>query len=74
MTSLISLLITILIFCLVASVILWVVRLAIAAFAGWRAPGQPIPPFYNLAYAIVVLLLLLIFLSKIGYLGHAYVW
>ena len=67
MTSLISLLITILVFCLIASVVLYAVRCGIAAL------GAP-KPVYNLFYAIVVLLLLLVFLSKIGYLGRAYAW
>ncbi len=59
----ISFLISLLVFVLVASVVLWCVRLALAAI-----PGGP-KPLHNLAYAIVVLILLCLFLSEIGWVG-----
>jgi hypothetical protein len=64
----IELLISLLVFILIASVVLWCIRLALAAI-----PGGP-KPIYNLAYAIVVLILLLLFLSEIGWAGAPHAW
>ncbi len=64
----IEVLVSLLIFILIASVVLWAVRLALAA-----VPGGP-KPIYNLAYAIVVLILLCLFLNEIGWAGTAHGW
>ncbi len=61
-------LISLLVFILIASVVLWCVRLALAAI-----PGGP-KPLYNLAYAIVVLILLVVFLNEIGWVGPHHAW
>jgi hypothetical protein len=63
----ISILVALLVFCVIASVLLYVARLVISAV--------PIPqPFANIAYAIVVLIVLALFLSEIGWLGSAHAW
>jgi hypothetical protein len=63
----ISFLISLLVFCLIVSVILWCARLIIAAV--------PVPqPMANIIYAIVALLLLAMFLSEVGWLGAPHGW
>lgn len=61
-------LISLLVFILIASIVLWCVRLALSAL-----PGPP-KPLYNLAYAIVVLILLVMFLNEIGWAGAPHAW
>lgn len=63
----IDVLVSLLVFILIASVVLWVVRTAIAAV------GPP-KPIYSLVYAIVVLILLGLFLSEIGWVGAHHGW
>lgn len=60
-------LVSLLVFVLIAGVVLWCARLAIAALG----PPQPL---YNLAYAIVVLILLGLFLNEIGWVGQHHAW
>lgn len=63
----IAFLISLLVFCLIASVLLYVAKLAISAL--------PVPqPFANIAYAIVLLLMLCLFLSEIGWIGPIHGW
>ena len=63
----ISFLISLLIFCLIAGVILYVARLVIG--------GLSVPqPFANIAYAIVLLILLVLFLNEVGWAGNAHAW
>ena len=63
----ISLLISILVFALIAGVLLYVARLIITAL--------PVPqPFANIAYAAVILILLVLFLSEVGWLGAPHSW
>ncbi len=63
----ISFLISLLIFCLIAGVILYVARLAISSL--------PIAaPFANLIYAIVLLILLVLFLNEVGWVGPHHAW
>ncbi len=65
--SVLALLITILIFVLIAGVLLWAARTLLA--------NAPISPFMkNVAYVLLVLILLLLFLSEIGWLGPAHGW
>lgn len=63
----IELLISLLIFLLIASVVLYAVRLVITSI--------PIPqPFGNILYAIVILIFLCLFLSEVGWVGHPRAW
>lgn len=67
LASMLSLLLTILIFVIVGGIVLYAAQLALAAF--------PIPPrFGKLALAVIVLLLLVLFLSEIGWLGPSHGW
>ena len=64
----IEVLVSLLVFVIIASVVLWVVRIALTAI-----PGGP-KPLHNLAYAIVCLILLLMFLNEIGWVGPHHGW
>ncbi len=67
MTPLLSLLITLCIFALIAGVLLWAARTLLA--------NAPISPFMkNVVYVLLVLILLLLFLSEIGWLGPEHGW
>lgn len=60
----ISLLVALIVFCFIAGVVCMVVRALLAAFGVAQ-------PWANLAYALVCLLLLCLFLSEVGWLGGA---
>ncbi len=63
----ISFLISLLVFLLIASVLLYAARLIISAV--------PVPqPFANIAYAIVLLILLCLFLNEVGFVGAPHAW
>lgn len=63
----IEFLISLIVFCLIASVILWAVRAILGAI--------PIgPPFAGIIYAAIVLILLLLFLSEIGWISAPHAW
>ncbi len=63
----IAFLISLLVFCLIASVLLYVTRLVISSV--------PVPqPFANIAYAVVLLILLVLFLNEVGWAGEAHAW
>ncbi len=65
--GMISFLISLLVFCLIASVILYCARLVISTI--------PVPaPFGNIVYAIVILILLSLFLNEVGWIGSAHAW
>lgn len=63
----VSFLISLLIFVLIAAVILWLVRAILTAVPGGTQ-------FTNIAYGIVALILLIMFLSEIGWLGAPHGW
>lgn len=63
----ITFLISLLVCCLIASVILYVVRLVLSAL------GVP-QPIARLVYALVVLVLLGVFLNEIGWMGAPHAW
>lgn len=63
----VSFLISLLVFVLIAAVILWLTRAIVGSVPA-------IQPFANIAYGIVALILLLIFLSEIGWLGAPHGW
>lgn len=55
----ISLLISLIIFCLVVGIVIWLVRML------------PIPaPFGNIVVVLIVLVALLLFLERVGFLGR----
>ena len=60
--------ISILVFVLIACVVLWLVRAIVGTFPAVTAPMG------NVIYAIVALLLLLVFLSEVGWAGPAHGW
>lgn len=63
----ISFLVTLLIFVLIAAVVLWLVRAILGAI--------PVPePFARIAFGVVALILLLVFLSEVGWLGSPRGW
>lgn len=62
-----STIVSLLVFLLIACVLLYVARLVISAF--------PLPaPIGNIVYAIIVLLVLILFLSEIGWVGAPHAW
>lgn len=63
----VAFLISLLVFVLIAAVILWLVRAVLSAIPGGA-------PFTNIAYGVVALILLLLFLSEIGWLGAPHGW
>lgn len=60
-------LISLLVFILIAAVVLWLVRIILNAIPGGA-------PFTNIAYGIVALILLLLFLNEVGWIGSAHGW
>jgi hypothetical protein len=67
LSTVIPFLISLLIFVIIASVLFYIARLIISAI--------PIPqPWANIAYAIVLLIMLSVFLSEIGYAGPPHGW
>lgn len=63
----IAILITLIVFCIIAGVLCFVARTIIGAF-GWTQPWA------GVAYALVCLLLLCLFLSEIGWAGAPHGW
>ena len=63
----ISMLLALIIFCVVAGVLCYVARAAIGV-AGLPAPWA------NLAYALVCLLILCLFLNEVGWIGAPHAW
>lgn len=63
----IELLISLLVFLVIASVILYAARLILSSFP----VGQP---FANIIYAIIVLILLILFLNEVGWVGTTHGW
>ncbi len=60
-------LLALLVFFVVGGLLLAVARLVLSAF--------PLPqPFANLAYAVVLLLVLFLCLSEVGWIGHPHAW
>ncbi len=60
-------LVSLLVFCVIAAVLLYVARLIIGSLPLAQ-------PFANLVYALVVLILLVLFLNEVGWMGHAHAW
>ncbi len=62
-----TLLISLLVWLIIACVILYVARLVIS--------GLSVPqPFANIFYALVILILLCVFMSEIGWVGPVHGW
>lgn len=64
----IELLFFILVLIIIGCVILYVAKIVIAAI-----PGAP-KPVYNLLYALIALILLFVFLNKLGWVGDPHGW
>lgn len=62
-----SLLITLLVFCIITGVLLYVARLVLSSVPIAR-------PFANLIYALLILILLVVFLNEMGWVGSARGW
>ncbi len=63
----IGFLISLLVFALIAGVVLYVAKLVISSLPVTQ-------PFANLAYAAIVLILLVLFLSEVGWWGAPHGW
>ncbi len=63
----ISTLIALLVFCVIAGVVCMVARALLAAFGIAQ-------PWANVAYALVCLILLCLFLSEVGWFGAPHAW
>ncbi len=63
----ISILVALIIFCVIAGVLTFVARTLLAAFGVAQ-------PWANVAYALLCLLMLCLFLSEIGWMGAPHAW
>jgi hypothetical protein len=63
----ISLIVSLIVFCVVAGVLCMVARALLAAFGVAQ-------PWANVAYALLCLLLLFLFLSEVGWVSEPHAW